>query len=186
MRGAGVVPSRWSAPAVRVAGIDVSSKSIDVVTIPIEDRGLARDLGYHRIELAGQDAIERASLAADWIPRGTFWDEISRVHIERPFAGIAGGAHAVLVAHLVIGAIIAALPERLRPPFLIQPRSWRKRGLELPVDASKAAVRARVIELHPGIRRDLEQDAYDAVGIARSARAAWLEETAKQRQETMT
>lgn len=158
---------------MRVAGIDVSSKSIDIVTIPLEEaRDRPRELGYSRIELDGEPAlraIERASLAADWIPRGTFWDEICRVAIERPFAGIAGGAHSVMVAHLVIGAILAALPERLRPPILIQPRSWRaKNGLR--VDASKKDVRAFVIGAHDGIRRDLEQDAYDAVCIARACR----------------
>ena len=163
---------------MRVAGIDVSSRAIDIVTVPLDGDYNGREVEWTRISLEelGTDAITRASNAAGEIPRGTFWDTICHVAIERPYGR---GIHSVMTQHLVIGAIIGALPERLRPPRLIAPQSWRKQA-GMKHDASKDDVRRSVIALVQGMRRDLPQDVYDALSIARAGRALWTVEQSKQ------
>lgn len=158
---------------MRVCGIDVSSKSIDAIFVPLDPELEDGQIDYFRLELAGDSAIDRASRAAGAIPSGTVWDDVVRVVIERPYGP---AVHSVIVAHLVIGAIIANLPERLRPPTLIQPRSWRKKN-GLPITASKQDVRAHVIRTVPGISAALAQDTYDAICIARAARALEIQGT---------
>lgn len=153
---------------IRVAGIDVSSKSIDIVTLPL-DPDLEGAPGGLSIPLHGPTALDRACYAAGSIPRGTFWDDIAEVAIERPYGP---GPDALLAMHLMLGLLVAAMPERLHPPLLLQPATWRKHA-GLSGRAEKEDVFAFAVEHMPA--RPRSQDVADAFCIARAARALNLE-----------
>lgn len=157
---------------VRAAGIDVSSRAIAIVTVPLDpelDHTIDGAPGGATIPLHGPTALERACYAAGSIPRGSFWDDIAEVAIERPYGT---GPDALLAMHLMVGLLVAAMPERLHPPLLLQPNVWRKHA-GLSGKAEKEDVLAFAIEHMP--RRPASQDVADAFCIARAARSLNLE-----------
>lgn len=149
-----------------VVGVDVSSFAIDIVGLPLDDGPEASLARVRHIPLAGRTAIERAMLASSMIPRGTAWDEVARVAIERPYGP---GGDTLFALHLAVGAVVGALPEHLLPPLLLRPSSWRKKA-GLSGRATKAEVKEFVREHYPGASR-WKQDTCDACCIARAARA---------------
>lgn len=159
-----------------IAGIDFSTKAIDIVLLD-DDTDAAT---WHRFELTGQDAFERARDVARAMPGPTnaFWDSVVAIGIEDPRGYGAGSLYRVQ------GAILAKLPGRTLVHPLI-PSSWRK-TVGLPGNASKGHVAQfangkRLIEasypvttgrlLYPGKFRDWPQDACDAYCIALATRS---------------
>jgi hypothetical protein len=146
-----------------VVGVDVSSHAIDIVGLPLDGEYPVK---VQHIPLPGlARAVERAQLAPDLIPRGGAWDEVVRVAVERPYGP---GGDTLFALHLVVGAVIGALPERLRPVLLLNPSSWRARA-GLSGRASKADVKRFVRAMHAPAGF-WKQDTCDAFCIARAAR----------------
>jgi hypothetical protein len=159
-----------------VAGIDYSTHAIDVVTI--DEDTLKPE--WHRYELEGQDAFDRArdvnasgsfGVEAAWI-----WESCVAVGIEEPRGYGAGHLYRVQ------GAILASVPGRtLVQPWV--PSEWRK-AVGLKGNASKedvaAHVRSRMLYLLGAIYSTRElcevwawpQDACDAYCIARATLGA--------------
>jgi hypothetical protein len=145
------------------AGIDYSTHAIDVVLVD-EDTGAAT---WHRTELEGNDAFDRARSARDTriareklLPPFMSWDDVVAVGIEDPRGHNAGALYRVQ------GAILAQLPVRLLVHPLI-PSQWRKL-VGLPGDSSKQQVASWALK-QPGIRDwpvPIPFDATDAYCIA--------------------
>lgn len=155
---------------MNVAGIDVSSRAVDIVAVPLDPDIIAAPAWEHH-EFVGANAIERATIAPDVIPRGTFWDNVAEVAIERPYGP---GGDTLFALHLMVGAVAAALPARLRPPLFLHPSQWRK-AAGISGRASKEDV-ARYAVSHSGLLTDAwTQDACDAYCIAIAARNLNLE-----------
>jgi hypothetical protein len=174
---------------VTVAGIDYSSRFIDVVLVPME--GNAPPV-WHRFVLSGTDAFDRTRSVADAMPgrASVFWDNVVGAGIEHP-----GGHHGTRDMLRVQGAILSCLPNRL----LVEPwppAKWRA-AVGLPGNASKGLVKlgsfehvllgARYIDqrgkpMYPGWVDELHhawpQDAHDAHLIALAARQAITTEKA--------
>ena len=122
---------------VSVAGIDYSTRAVDVVLLD-EDTDAA---AWHRVDLEGADAFDRARDVKFKLRRlGTltdFFEETIAVGIEDPRGYGAGSLYRVQ------GAILACIP----PTLLVQPwipSAWRK-AVGLPGNASKDAVRSFVL-----------------------------------------
>ena len=153
---------------MNVAGVDISTHAIDIIKLPFDNN----QAEWHRFQLHGNTALNRATSAVTHAPRGTYWDDVALVAIERPYGP---GRDTLFHLHLIIGCIIAALPERLRPPWLLHPSEWRK-ACGLPGNASKEDVafyvdRARAASAEgPSPLFTWPQDACDAYCIATAAR----------------
>ena len=154
-----------------IAGLDYSTRAVDVVLLD-EDSDRAE---WHRFELSGSDAFERARSVRKEMPTAysSFWDirGVLAVGIEDPRGYNAGALYRVQ------GAILACLP----PMTLVQPwipSAWRKQ-VGLPGNASKDAVMALVYQ-----PRDDQpphgwpQDACDAYCIALATRSVLQREEA--------
>ena len=116
-----------------VAGIDVSTKAVDLVLIHQDN---LQPPQWHHYPLTGHDAWERTRSIPYAMPgpHSTFWDTVAAIGMENP-AG-THGAHAVQRA---VGAVLACLP----PLALVQPwrpSEWRK-AVGLKGNASKEDVR---------------------------------------------
>lgn len=151
-----------------LAGIDFSTRSVDVVTVD-EDTGAATWTTY---PLSGADAFERTRNVADAIPgrHSVFWDDVVAVAIEEP-----QGAQKATVAKLkaIQGAVLACLPAQLLVHQL-RPSEWRK-AVGLPGNASKADVMRWALQdivgptvtvLYPPYDVEFSQDACDAYCLA--------------------
>jgi hypothetical protein len=153
---------------MHVAGIDVSTRAVDIVKLPFDGDAAV----WTRVELRGDTALERATSTATWVPRGIYWDNVALVAIERPYGP---GRDILFHLHLVVGAVIAALPARLRPPWLMHPTEWRKAcGMAGNVSKDEVSQFVRYCR-PPGVGSSLgfnwPQDACDAYCIAYAARA---------------
>ena len=149
---------------MNVAGIDLSTRFVDVVKLELDsDRAT-----WHRFELKGQDAFERARSVGLAVPGRamSFWDDVLAVGIEDPRGYGAGSLYRVQ------GAVLACIPQgRLVHPWI--PSAWRK-AVGLPGNASKDVVGLFV----SGRRRHVDQwavvrwpqDACDAYCIALAVR----------------
>lgn len=155
---------------MRVAGIDASSRAIDIVLLD-EDTNQGK---HHRFELDGDTAINRARSVNWHLPTGSFWDDVYLVGIEESYSVTF---RAAVAQALVRGAVAARLPATIG--FIpIPPNEWQRLflGLEpdekLPRDRKqrKKLIRRRAVELGFGDAPDLPQDAYDAYGIAHAVR----------------
>lgn len=115
-----------------ICGIDFSTRAVDVVLLD-EDTDAAT---WHRFELLGNDAFDRARNVEGNIPGRTdpLWDEVVAIGIEDPRGYGAGSLYRVQ------GAILASLPAWLLVHPLI-PSQWRK-TVGLPGNASKDMIRA--------------------------------------------
>lgn len=150
-----------------IAGIDYSSRAVDIVLLD-EDTDAAT---WHRFELLGNDAFERARHVEGNIPGRTseIWDEVVAIGIEDP-RGYGSGS-----LYRVQGAILASLPAYLLVhPWI--PSAWRK-AVGLPGNASKDDVALWVTHHRYGysavrLDGDWPQDACDAYCIALATRAA--------------
>jgi hypothetical protein len=112
-----------------IAGIDYSSRCVDVVLLD-EDSDAAT---WHRFELEGQDAFERArSVRLAMFTRSFDWDDIIAVGIEDPRGYNAGALYRIQ------GAVLSSLPRHTLVHPLI-PSQWRK-TVGLPGIASKDEV----------------------------------------------
>jgi hypothetical protein len=147
-----------------VAGIDVSTRAVDIVKLPFD----GDNAQWERYDLVGPTALERVCWTFYDIPKGTYWDDVALVAIERPYGP---GRDILFHLHLVVGAVIAALPARLRPPWLMHPTEWRK-ACGLSGSATKDEVAFFAVNAgHPNDFRDWPQDACDAFCVAYAARA---------------
>jgi hypothetical protein len=153
---------------VNVAGIDVSTRAVDIVKLPLD----GDNAQWGRYELEGPTALERACWTARILPRGTYWDDVALVAIERPYGP---GRDILFHLHLIMGALIGTLPKWLRPPWLMHPTEWRK-ACGLAGNASKESVytfalNQRVQASTTAFHSQWPQDACDAYCIAYAARA---------------
>jgi len=161
-----------------VAGVDYSSRFVDVVTVPYEGTGAPV---WHRFPLVGADAFDRARSVADSVPgrSSVLWEDVLAVGIEHP-----GGNHGTGALLRVQGAILARIPARMLVHPL-PPGKWRKL-VGLPGNTSKGHVlvesdRLRLADVV--YKRDgrlyyratdmepWEQDAHDAHLIALATRS---------------
>lgn len=153
---------------MNVAGIDYSTRAIDVVLVPEDDGPPA----WHRFPLTGTDAFDRTRSVADTMPGRTsqFWDEILAVGIEHP-----GGKFGTGDMLRVQGAILSCIPARmLVEPW--PPAKWRK-AVGLKGNATKDEVayfaNPRWVAVDPSWwGKRFEQDALDAYCIALATRQA--------------
>ena len=102
---------------MKVAGIDYSSRAVDIVLLD-ETTDAAE---WHRFPLEGQDAFERARNVAAVVPGRamSFWDDVMAVGIEDP-RGYGSGA-----LYRVQGVVLGCIPSsRLVYPWI--PSAWRK------------------------------------------------------------
>ena len=148
-----------------LAGIDFSTHFVDVVLLD-EDTDAAT---WHRFELSGADAFDRARDVWRKVPRAvaSFWDEVVAVGIEQP-RGNFGVTHMMRIQ----GAVLACIPSwKLVHP--LNPSDWRKR-CGMPGNCPKDQVEA-FATFHRGVEpfSDHEfwpQDACDAYAIAWATR----------------
>lgn len=148
-----------------VAGVDYSTHAVDIVLLD-ETTDAAT---WHRFELEGRDAFERARAVRAAVPARTsgFWDDVLAAGIEDPRGYGAGSLYRVQ------GALLACLPTSL----LVQPwipSAWRKQ-VGLAGNASKSTVLAWTLDWTQG-HLDLKaeawpQDACDAYAIALATRS---------------
>jgi len=172
---------------MRIAGIDLSTHAIDVVTVPLEGVGAPV---WHRFPLEGPTSFDRARRVRDAMPARTsaFWDEVTEIGIEEP-AGFTA-SHAMRIQ----GGVLACLPPALKVTKWM-PSQWRK-AAGLKGNASKSDVYQYVASAYrPGwttmrqlpwrhgqengfgymstaTEMDWPQDACDAYCVALATRAA--------------
>lgn len=147
-----------------IAGCDFSSRYVDFVLLEEDtDRAV-----WHRYELAGADAFDRARSVRLVVPgpAHSLWDDVLAVGIEQP-----RGKYALVDLARIQGAVLACLPSRM----LVQPwnpASWRT-AVGLPGNATKEAVFgfAWQTAAHEIARASWPQDACDAYVIAMATRS---------------
>lgn len=151
---------------MRVAGIDYSTRYVDIVTVPLD--GNAAPI-WHRFPLTGADAFDRARSVADAMPGRTsvLYDDIIAIGIEHP-----AGHHGTGALLRVQGAILARIPARMLVHPL-PPGKWRK-IVGLPGNASKEDVRVWALSEVRGFAhlnwRAASYDCTDAYCIALATR----------------
>ena len=148
---------------MNIAGIDYSTKAIDLVTIPHDEPGAPQ---WHTFPLEGDGAFDRARDVANALHgrSSAFWDDILAVGIEHP-----GGHYGTQAMIRIQGAILSCIPARM----LVQPLSparWRKL-----VGISGNSTKEQVLifsAVKLGERTDGQwpQDAHDAHLIALATR----------------
>lgn len=159
---------------MRIAGIDVSTHAVDVVTIaldgPHNPDWRRADLEHHGKDTSWTTVgrVKRAMVAADLI--GSYWDDIAMCYFEDPFSHGAATGKAL---GLITGAVRTILPDRLQDRCeRLRPTEWR--GLVgMPAKATKDMVVLRALDLM-GSPHDHDphwpQDAYDAYLVAVAGR----------------
>lgn len=147
-----------------VAGIDYSSRAVDIVLLNDDTDHAA----WTRVELHGATPIERARSLRGRLPLRSWWEDegVYLIGIEDPYSRSKGVAKALGMA---AGAIVALLPVDLT---VIQtpPIEWKRLAIGNG-SATKAQVAnwARAELGHDGVTT-WAQDAYDAYAIARAVR----------------
>jgi len=148
---------------MNVAGIDFSTHAVDIVKLGFDSDQATWD----RFDLVGERALERVCSAVTHVPRGSYWDDCALVAIERPYGP---GRDILFHLHVAVGCVTAALPDRLRPPWMLHPAEWRK-ACGMAGNASKDDVRDFAWTWAPLLWDRPPQDALDAACIAYAARA---------------
>lgn len=148
---------------MRVAGIDLSTHAVDIVTVPLEG---TEPPVWRRFELKGEDSFSRARTVRDAMCNRTspFWDDILAVGIEDP-----AGHHGTNHIYRIQGAVLQCLPSHV----LVQqwrPAAWKK-AVKLKGNANKAEVMTEVLVLEPDAAYDWDNNACDAYMIALATRA---------------
>jgi hypothetical protein len=153
---------------MRVAGIDYSSRFVDVVTVPYEGAGAPV---WHRFPLVGADAFDRARSVADSVPgrSSVLWDDVLAVGIEHP-----GGNHGTGALLRVQGAILARIPARMLVHPL-PPGKWRKlvgiKGNATKTEAANRSINEPLPSRYVIDWGRWPQDAHDAHLIALATRS---------------
>lgn len=148
---------------MNVAGVDFSTKAIDVVLLD-EDTDAYM---WASIPVEGRTPFDRAQDIRFAVPTASWWENhgVRLIAIEEP------RGYGQLAMGTLYGAIVARLPQGIPAvPFI--PQHWKK-PFTGNGNASKEQVRARALEFGLGV--DMPQDAYDAYGIA------WVARELKQR-----
>lgn len=151
---------------MRVAGIDVSTRAVDIVTVPFDQPGPPV---HYRVELDGHDALERTRDAATRLPgaASVFWDTVLAVGFENPQS--RGSSTATMYAlQRVVGVVLAHIPARMLVSP-IEPAAWRH-AVGLKGNAPKPEVAAHVRERLGAEASGWPQDACDAYCIALATR----------------
>lgn len=141
-----------------VAGIDLSTKALDLILIDEDCEAQPRAYTY---ELGEGDIVERVrTIGTTWPSRhSSIWNDVIAIGIERP-----AGKFGVAQVSMAFGAVLAMLPtDLLVKPW--QPAEWRV-AVGLKGNAAKEDVQLRAIEL--GGLDWRRQDRFDAYLIARA------------------
>lgn len=149
---------------ISAAGIDISSKAIDIVLLD-ETTDLS---SWHHLELQGTTAFDRLRDLPNRMPGSTWWEDMGVYicGIEAPYGRAQAGTLAKLSR--VFGAVAAALPPTLTTVWEVPPHDWR-RELQLPGNAPKDVCAAKCIQLG-AYPEWADQNAYDAYAVARYCR----------------
>ena len=148
-----------------IAGIDYSTHSVDIVTIPYDEPGTPVWRGY---PLQGSDAFDRARHVAETVPgrASSFWDGILAVAIEHP-AGRNGTGHMLRIQ----GAVLSCIPARMLV-HPMPPAKWKKLA-GLPGNANHDTYVRQSVRLLQGGREDRWLD-FDLAQWPEDAHAAHL------------
>lgn len=146
---------------MRVAGIDLSTHAVDIVTVPLE--GTEAPV-WMRHPLTGADSFSRARKVRHAMLSRTdaFWDDILAIGIEDP-----AGHHGTNHIYRIQGAVLQCLPSLV----LVQqwrPAAWKK-AVGLKGNASKGDIMAAVPTFAWNV--DWPSDACDAYFVALATRA---------------
>lgn len=142
---------------MRVMGIDLSTRAVDVVTVPTNET----QPEWWRFPLHGADAFDRTRSVREAMPprSSIIYDDVLAIGIEHP-----AGHHGTRDLLRVQGAILACLP----PHVLVHPlppSSWRKlSGLKGNATKQQVAAHSYTLRCPP----EWPQDAHDAHLIARA------------------
>lgn len=143
-----------------VAGVDVSTRSVDIVL-------LADDNTAEWTSVPCRDErgpFFAARQAAGFMPKGTFWDDVYLVGVEKPFSQ---GRQVVRALALITGAVAGALPASVTA-IETTAQEWKRLTVGNP-QATKQTVKAWALSERFGWNGET-QDAVDAYCIARAVR----------------
>lgn len=148
-----------------VVGIDLSTRAVHFAKVD-EERDHAV---VTRCELEGRDAWARTLTIRSMLPPAEWWDDVYLVAVEAPYGRGQTGTTAVL--NRVVGAIVAALPLKLRTPsrcWIVAPHEW-KNGLGIPAreKPTELDIEQRFTSF---LGAEDDQDARDAACLALWAR----------------
>lgn len=150
---------------MRIAGIDLSTHAVDIVTIDVEERDPPE---WRRFPLEGADSFTRARQVRDAMPARTdeWYDDVLAVGIEDP-----AGHHGTNHIYRIQGCVLACLPKLV----LVQqwrPAAWKK-AVGLKGNATKIDVTTFVTggKGWPAHMQDWTYDACDACCVALATRA---------------
>lgn len=161
---------------LRVAGIDFSTKAVDVVTIAYGDENPAEAPSWQRVEFLfrGDEGVRwlAACQRAGMIRRQIDWSDIDVAVLEYP----AGVNHQMLT---LFGALASQIPHNHVRVTWLTPAEWRKTWLDhggLKTDEAKRRAQSKAVAA--GFPGDWASDAYDALGLAMAWRIRSLEDEA--------
>lgn len=159
---------------MNAAGIDYSTKAIDLVMADVDDPGITR--WWHWDLCATGDAFDRTRVVPLVVPgrRSVYWDDVLVIGIEEPMARGVRSVQLVPKLKAIQGAILACIPA-MKAVIPLDAKSWRA-GVGLsgnaPKDVVQAWARTQIIATgRDGPIAEWTQDAFDAYCIARSALA---------------
>lgn len=160
---------------IRVAGLDFSTRAVDVVTIVYGDEHPAERATWQRVlfPFRGDESVRwLAACQKAAVLRRVSWEETDVAVLEYP----AGANHQMLT---LFGALASQIPcETVRLTWLTPPE-WRKTWLgHGGLRSADAKARAREKAIGAGFPEDWAPDAYDALGLAMAWRIQSLEDEA--------
>ena len=153
---------------MKVAGIDFSTESVDVVTLELDTDRAA----WAHFPLDGARGIDRARQVRDRLPARSAWNDagVIRIAVEKPFSRSMRSENALI---RIQGAILACLPAEI-PVVEFAPVTWKSTALgKGHAHADKREVAAFVAERWTDAGF-FTQDAADAYAIAWAARTQEL------------
>ena len=155
---------------MRLAGIDLSTLNVDIVTVqldgPLEPRWYPASLGKTSKDTSWQTVGRVKQALDDAGATRSMWDGIAAVYIEDPYSHGASTAKAL---GLITGAVRAVIPGRLQDRcWRLSPTEWRVLvGLSAKSSKADVADHASLLGFTPGQRT---QDACDAFCVALAGR----------------
>lgn len=147
-----------------IAGIDASSRAIDVVLLADD----TDDALWFKYELHGATPFERARSLHDCFPTRSWWEDfgVYLIGYEDPRGHYA---HTQKALGLALGAVAALLPPEMAV-VPTQTQEWKRHATGNP-NASKQTVRAAVVALYPPAEAWDDLNATDAYAVAWTVRA---------------